>query len=88
MVLTCVLAYVLLFVIKCRFPANKSVAEIIRRRYDENVLKDIRRLEKLDFKLRKCDLDVDFLQVFMDKKKIPKILRFKLPKSALNNSKS
>ena len=88
MVLTCVLAYVLLFVIKCRFPANKSVAEIIRRRYDENVLKDIRRLEKLDFKLRKCDLDVEFLQICMDNKMIPKFLRFKVPNSALKNSKA
>ena len=30
MVWTRVFAYVLLFVIKCRFPANKSIAEIVR----------------------------------------------------------
>ena len=50
MALTCIFAYVLLFVIKCRFPANKSVAEILRGRYDNDVLAKTRRLEKLDFK--------------------------------------
>ena len=45
MVFTCVFAYILLFVIKCRFPANKSIAEIIRNRYDDDVLAKVRRLE-------------------------------------------
>ena len=83
MVLTCLLAYVLLFAIKCRFPANKSVAEIIRRRYDGNVLTKIRRLEKLEFKLRKCDLDVEYFQICLDNNLIPKFVRFKMTNSAL-----
>ena len=88
MVLACVFAYVLLFVIKCRFPANKSIAEIIRRRYDGDVLKKIRRLEKLDFQLRKCDLDVEFLQTCLDNNLIPKFVRFKVTNSALKSSKA
>ena len=88
MVLTCVFAYVLLFVIKCRFPNNRSIADIIRRRYDGNVLKDVRRLEKLDYKLRKCDLDVNFLQVCADNQLIPKFLRFKVTNSELKCSKA
>ena len=88
MMLTYVFAYVLLFVIKCRFPANKSIAEIIRKRYDENVLKDIRRLEKLDYKLRRCDQDVEFLKICLDNKLTPAFLRFKVTNSALRSSKA
>ena len=88
MVLTCVFAYVLLFAIKCRFPASKSVAEIIRSRYDADVLSKTRRLEKLDFKLRKCDLDVEFLQICLENNLIPKFVRFKVTNSALRSSKA
>ena len=84
MVLTHLLAYVLLFAIKCRFP----VAEIIRKCNDENVLKDIRRLEKLDYKLRKCDLDVEFLNICLSNKLIPKFVRFKVTNAALKCSKA
>ena len=66
MVFTRVFAYILLFVIKCRFPANKSVAEIIRNRYDGDALAKVRRLEKLDYKSRKFGLDVEFLQICLD----------------------
>ena len=88
MAFICVFAYILLFVIKCRFPANKSVAEIIRKRYDGNVLKDIRRLEKLDYKLRKCDLDLEFLQTCWDNQLVPNFLRFKVTNVALKSSKA
>ena len=88
MALTCIFAYVLLFVIKCRFPANKSVAEILRGRYDNDVLAKTRRLEKLDFKLRKCDLDVEFLQICLDNNLIPKFVRFKVTNSALKSTKA
>ena len=75
MVWTRVFAYVLLFIIKCRFPANKSIADIVRGRYNENVLRKIRRLEKLDFKIRKCGLDIEFLQTCFDNNLIPKFLK-------------
>ena len=88
MVLTCIFAYVLLFAVKCRFPANKSVAEIIRRRYNDDVLVKVRRLEKLDFKLRKYDLDVEFLQICVDNNLIPNFVRFKVTNSALKSSKA
>ena len=88
MVLTRVFAYVLLFVIKCRFPGNKSVADIIRGRYDEGTLAKIRRIEKLDFKLRKCELDVEFLQICLDNNLVPNFLKFKVTNSSLKNSKA
>ena len=77
-----------LFVIKCRFPATKSVAEIIRKRYDGNVLKDIRRLEKLDYKLRKCMMDIEFLKTCVENQLVPNFLRFKVTNSALKSSKA
>ena len=88
MVLTKVFACVLLFVIKCRFPANKSVADIIRGRYDESTLTKIRRLEKLDFKLRKCDLDLEFLRICLENNFVPNFLKFKVVNSALRDSKA
>ena len=88
MVLTKLFAYVLLFVIKCRFPANKSVADIIRGRYDESTLTKIRRLEKLDFKLRKCDLDLEFLRICLENNFVPNFLKFKVVNSALRDSKA
>ena len=51
-----VFSYVLLFIIKCRFPSHRSFAEIIRNRYKGNVSSKARKLEKLDFELRKCKL--------------------------------
>ena len=70
------------FVIKCRFPANKSIAEIIRKRYGENVLKNFRRLEKLNYKYRRCDQDDEFLKICLDHKLTPAFLRFKVTNSA------
>lgn len=88
MVLTRLFAYVLLFIIKCRFPGNKSIADIIRGRYDDNILTKIRRLEKLDFKLRKFDLDVEFLHICLENNLTPNFLKFKVTNSALRSSKA
>ena len=88
MVWTRVFAYVLLFVIKCRFPANKSIADIVRGRYNGSILTKIRRLEKLDYKVRKCMLDIEFLQTCLENNLIPKFLRFKVTNSALRSSKA
>ena len=57
-----VFTLVCLFVIRLRFPPRKSVANIIRERYGDATLKDIRRLEKFDFKKRKIQLDINFLE--------------------------
>ena len=78
MVLSQVFAYVLLFVIKCRFPTNKSVADIIRERYNAETLIKIRRLEKLDFKVRESELDVEFLQICIKKPSRAKIPEFQI----------
>ena len=86
MVLSQVFAYILLFVIKCRFPSNKSVADIIRDRYDDGTLSKVRKLEKLDFKTRKSQLDVEFLQLCLENNLTPKFLNFKVTNFQLRGS--
>ena len=55
-----VLALVFLFLLKLRFPANKSVAEIIRKRYGSDTVKWLCKFEKLDFKIRKNEANLQF----------------------------
>ena len=56
-----VFTLVFLFVIRCRFPKSKSLASIVRSFYGNHTLKIIRKYEKLDYRYRKLDLDVHFL---------------------------
>ena len=42
-------ALVFLFLIRLRFPHSKSVAEVIRKRYGQNTVKKLRKLEKPRF---------------------------------------
>ena len=63
-----------LFVIQLRFPPTKSIASIIRERYGYAALKDIRRLEKINFKKRKIQLDINFLETCKDAEVIPHFL--------------
>ncbi len=77
---------VCLFIIRCRFPANKSVAKIVRERYGNAALKDVRKLEKTDFKKRKVQLDVNFLETCRDAKVIPRFLQFRTANGNLRTS--
>ena len=52
---------VFLFMIRSRFPKSKPLSEIIRNRYGNYALKFIRKVEKLDFSLRKISVDIEFL---------------------------
>ena len=45
---------VFLFLERIRFPRMKSIVAIIRSRYGDKVLKMVKKLEKLDFELRKA----------------------------------
>ena len=72
----------------CRFPANESIADTIRRRYDSDTLLKVRRLEKIDFKFRKAKLDLQFLEECRSKSFIPKFLRFKTANKLLRTSRA
>ena len=55
-----VAALVFLILICLRFPYSKSVAEVIRKRYGQNTVKKLGKLEKLDFRLHKPQIDLQF----------------------------
>ena len=50
-----------LFIMCLRFPSEKSVAEVICKLYNENIVKQICKFEKVDYKIRKNELDLEFL---------------------------
>ena len=77
---------VFLFLARVRFPRSKSIAEVIRARYNENTVKRIRKLEKLDYRLRKAELDLEFLCKCNDNNVIPKFLNFRVANNHLKFS--
>ena len=60
-----------------------SIVSIICRRYGEKLLKEFRQFEKLDYKLRKVQLDLDFLSNCKDNDIIPNFLNFRLANKKL-----
>ena len=83
-----VLSLVFPFFVRLRFPSDKSIANVLRSRYNENIVKQIRRFEKLDFKIRKNEADLEFLQSCLDNQLIPKFLNFKVANSGLRFSRT
>ena len=83
-----VLSLVFLFIVRLRFPSDKSIANVIRSRYNDEIVKQIRRFEKLDFKIRKNEADLDFLQSCQQNNLIPKFLNFKVASSSLRFSRT
>ena len=73
-----VVALVFIFIARLRFPSGLSIAEVLRNRYGTDVVKNVRKLEKIDDKYCKLQLDLDFLQTCPQSNVIPKFLRFKL----------
>ena len=55
-----VVVSVFLFLARIRLPKSKSIAEVIRSRCSENTVKRIWKFEKLDYRLRKAELDLKF----------------------------
>ena len=54
---------VFLFLARIRFPKTESIPSIIWRRYGDKVLREVRQFEKLDYKLRKVQLDIFYVNV-------------------------
>ena len=77
---------VFLFLARIRFPKTESIVSIICRRYGEKLLKEVRKFEKLDYKLRKVQLDLDFLSNCKDNDIIPNFLNFRLANKKLQDS--
>ena len=79
---------VFLFLARIRFPKNESISSIVRKRYSGEVLKVIRKFEKVDYKLRKAKLDISFLVKCQNEKVIPNFLKIRMANKNLQNSVS
>lgn len=81
------LTLVLLFIIRLRFPAERSIASIIKVRYGNATLQLIRKYESTDLKYKKCELDIEFIENCIKHELFPTFVRFKVSNSQLRNSK-
>ena len=81
-----VVVWVLIALARLRFPVNESLLSVIRRRYNDNTVRLIRRFERLDRKLRKAELDLAFLDKCNELGLIPNFLLFKVSNKHLRNS--
>ena len=77
---------VFLFIACIRFPASFSLIGILRKRYSRDLVKEVRTLERLDFKHKKAILDLDFL-ISCRKNSVFQFLQFKISNRQLRASK-
>ena len=83
-----VISLALLFLIRLRFPLDKSITYVLRSRYGNLVVKELRKFEKVDYSLRKCKLDLTFLLACLQNNIIPKFLNFRVSNSYLKSSRA
>ena len=77
---------VFLLLIRLCFPHSNFVTEVIRKRYGQNTVKKFRKLEKLDYRLRKDHLDIVLLVNCSNSFLVPKFLNFRAPTKPLKSS--
>lgn len=83
-----VIALVLLFIVRLRFPRGSSIANILTQRYGRPVLILFREVERHDFKKRKLHSDLRFLKCCKKQNLVPNFLKFKVSNRNLQQSKS
>ena len=77
---------VFLFLARIRFTKNESISSIVGKRYSREVLKVIRKFEKVDYKLRKGKVDISFLVKCQNENISPNFFKFRLANKKLQNS--
>ena len=83
-----VISLALLLMIGIRFAADKSIAYILRSRYGNTLVKKVRKFEKIDYKLRQCNLDIVFLETCLENNITSKFLNFRVSKLHLKTSRA
>ena len=81
-----VAAIVFFFLTRVRFRKSKLISDILRRRYGQSTLKRIRKFEKLDYRLRKAELDLEFLLRCRDSNVIPIFFNFRVSSQSVKAS--
>ena len=76
----------LLFIIRLRFPSNKSLFQVIRERYGAATVKAVRQWESASRRSEKIALDVDFLVRCLTHGIVPKFLKIKLYRKSLTRT--
>ena len=80
------LVFVFTFLLRCRFPRNQSIANVLNRRYGYRTTQLFRKLEKSSKQYMKATLDKDFLLRCKIYDVTPKFMKFKLYRKCLHNS--
>ena len=83
-----VLSYIYIFLIRLRFPSEESVANVIRKRYGGEVLSKTRKFEKQDFRRRKVQLDITFIEACLDNNLFPNFVGFRTANRRLKKSET
>ena len=81
-----VIGIVFLFLVRLRFPKGKSITNIIRNRYGNDIVRHTRNFEKIDYRLTKCEVDITFLESCQKNNFTPKFLQFRLSNKKLQTS--
>ena len=76
----------LLFLVKIRLSRSDNVHDYLRRKYNGSTIKDYRRLESSTKKLKKAELDHEFLLYCKMSNVTPNFIKFKLYRSSLYNT--
>ena len=74
------------FIICLHFPRSQSIADVIRKRYGYKALNNVRKLERLDYQVRKCQLDIEYLNTGHKYNVILNFLRFRVTNKILKGS--
>ena len=80
------LTLALLFLIRLRFPSNKSLFQVIRERYGAATVKTVRQWESVSRKCEKLALNEDFLMRCLNHGIFPKFLKFRLYRRSLTRT--
>ena len=76
----------MIFIARIRFPPGKSLAAILNQRYNNGALEWFRKFQRLELKLGKAKLDLDFLSTCKKRSVIPRFLWFKVANRRLRTS--
>ena len=77
---------VFLFIIHLRFLRNRPIAYVIRKRYGDTVLRNVRKFERFNYQVIEYQLDIEFLSICLKYNVIPKFLRFRVTNKTLKDS--
>lgn len=83
-----IITILLLFIFRLRFPKTRSIADVIEKTYGKAAVRSYRKFGKLDFKRRKTELDISFLETCKENDIIPKFCVFKTANRNLQNSET